>query len=36
MLLNFTNHPFETWDSAQQDAAIQEFDEVIDFQFLME
>jgi hypothetical protein len=33
MLLNFTNHPFETWDSIQKDAAIQEFDAVVDFQF---
>lgn len=33
MLLNFTNHPFETWDFTQKNAAIQEFDEVVDFQF---
>jgi hypothetical protein len=33
MLLNFTNHPFDSWDVAQQNAAIEEFAEVQDYQF---
>ena len=33
MLLNFTNHPFLSWSENQKNHAIEEFVEVIDFQF---
>jgi hypothetical protein len=33
MLINFTNHPFETWSENQKNDAIKEFNEVIDFAF---
>ena len=33
MLLNFTNHPFLFWSENQKNHAIEEFVEVIDFQF---
>lgn len=33
MLLNFTNHPFETWDLTHKSAALNEFEKVVDLQF---
>lgn len=33
MLLNLTNHPYQTWKPAQQNAAHEQFGEVIDLMF---
>jgi hypothetical protein len=33
MILNFTNHPYETWNQIQQNEAIQKFESVLDFPF---
>lgn len=33
MLINFTNHPFETWSNLQKDAAIVTYGKVIDLPF---
>ncbi len=33
MLLNLTNHPFETWETTQLNADLAEFGEVQDFLF---
>lgn len=33
MLINLSNHPFEKWDNAHQQAAINEFGVVEDFSF---
>ena len=33
MLLNCTNHPYDTWADAQREAATDKFGEVVDFPF---
>ena len=33
MLLNFTNHPFDSWDETQKQIAINEYQSIIDYPF---